>query len=160
MRKRFTLVEEVLDVNADRYWYYIPGFNGYEISNDGYIRSMKHYKKYPFGLLIQPKKNRDGIIHPEDPIYELSNNNNERTSVNFSKIRNLAETNKYHITGYPRRTNIIDIASRNQRCCIKQKQVPSQIDKTLIYPKFTIIEDESISEEKRSDIICPIEFII
>ena len=41
------------------WWYYIPGFNGYEISNTGIVRSMKHYKKYPFGILIKPREIKD-----------------------------------------------------------------------------------------------------
>lgn len=60
MRNKFTLVEDILGVYNDRVWYYILHYNGYEISNDGYIRSMKHYRKYPFGLLIEPKKDRKG----------------------------------------------------------------------------------------------------
>ena len=32
-----------------------PRYNGYQISNlTGLVRSMKFYKKYPFGILIKP----------------------------------------------------------------------------------------------------------
>ena len=153
---KFTLVEDELNIYDDRFWYYIPSFNGYEISNDGYVRSMKHYKKYPFGLLIQPKKDRNGnIINPEDPIYELSTNYNERVSVNRSYLKHLADTNEYHITGYPRRTCIVDIAPRNQSCFIKKEG--------RFLPKFNIIREDkqeynSLNKEERK-IICPIESI-
>ena len=156
MKSKLTLVEDVLNLSDDRYWFYIPGYNGYEVSNDKYIRSMKHYKKYPFGILIQPKKDKKGqIIHPNDPIYELSNNQNERVSIHLSEIIHLSKTNEYHITGYPRRTCITDISPRNQRYFIKNKSKQSQADKiNIIFPKFTIIP-----EQKYSDIICPVESI-
>lgn len=154
MNSKFILVEDILSIYDDRFWYYIPGFNGYEVSNDGFIRSMKHYKKYPFGILIQPRKHKNGTIkYPEDPIYELSNNDNERVCLKLSQIMNLALNNIYQITGYPRRTCVTDISPRNQRIFVKKNlQNQSQFDKTLFFPKFNIIKDES-------DKICPIEFI-
>ena len=52
--ERFTPIQDVLDIyDPNRLWYNIPNFNGYEISNDNYIRSMKHYMKYPYGILIK-----------------------------------------------------------------------------------------------------------
>ena len=60
MKHVYTPVEYVLNPYDDRLWYYIPGFNGYELSNDYYIRSMKHYRKYPFGILLEPVKKADG----------------------------------------------------------------------------------------------------
>lgn len=99
MKNKFTLVEDALGVYNDRVWYYIPYYNGYEISNDGYIRSMKHYRKYPFGLLIEPKKNRKGEIL--QPIrYELSNDNNEREVLTLDEIKNLAYNNPRKIQYY------------------------------------------------------------
>lgn len=140
----FTLVEEVLDIyDGNRCWYYIPGFNGYEISNDGYIRSMKHYKKYPYGLLIKPRK---------DGKFELSDNNNQRVTVTRSELLRLAQTNPYQITGYPRSTLMTDIAPRNQSYFIKKPQSDRQFDKTPRAPRFTIIPDGQDSQGK----ICPI----
>ena len=50
----FVRVENYINpMSQDIWWYYIPGFNGYEISNTGIVRSMKHYKKYPYGILIR-----------------------------------------------------------------------------------------------------------
>lgn len=157
-RAKFIPVEDVLDVNdPNRWWFYIPGFNGYEISNDGYIRSMKHFMKYPYGILIKKKKD-----HGTDPSYELSDNNNERKVIRLSQIQYLAKTNPYAVSGYPRRTNISDIASRNQRCFVKNsiQTVPVDKDNMLYYPKFTVIDEEDETKTKlREDVIVPIRSV-
>ena len=68
-RKNFIGVEDVLNIfDTNRVWYYIPGFNGYELSSDGYLRSMKHYRRYPYGILIQPVK-RKPYNTSTDPLY-------------------------------------------------------------------------------------------
>lgn len=158
----FIPLEQFLNPADDRWFYFIPGFNGYEISNDGYVRSMKHYKKYPFGILIQPKKNKDGkVINPEDPTFELSNNNNERVAVKRSQLQYLAATCDYAVTGYPRRTCITDRSSRNQRIFIKKKLKP-ELENTIRIPKFTIIDKEEDVFEKEYHlpfIECPLESI-
>jgi len=157
---KFIPIETVLSFYDDRYFYYIPGFNGYEVSNDGIVRSMKHYKKYPFGILIKPRKNKKGIVD-QDPVYELSNNQNERVSIRLSQIMQLARENPYHVTGYPRRMNITDIAPRNQRCFIKKKIKYPPVDNTHPRsPRFTIICEEEypgIIEFMGHDVICPVE---
>ena len=54
-RRKFNDVKYFLDIyDQNRLWYFIPqpGFNGYEVSNDGYVRSIKYYMKYPYGILI------------------------------------------------------------------------------------------------------------
>ena len=162
-RNKFTPVETVLNVEDDRLWFYIPGFNGYEVSNDGFIRSMKHYRRYPFGLLIQPKKDRAGnIISPEDPTYELSTNNNERVAIKLSQLLYLAKTNPYGVTGFPRSTCITDTNPRNQRYFVKKqiKTLP-EFNKEPFYPKFSIVKEEEnqFMEKRRPDIVCPIESI-
>ena len=107
---RFTPVEKVLDVSSEtRLWFYLPGYNGYEVSNDGYLRSMKHFKKYPYGMLIQPLKDRNGnVISPNDPIYEMSNNQNQRIQLHISEIIYIGQTNPWGVTGYPRKTYMLD----------------------------------------------------
>lgn len=165
MKGKYTLVEDVLGISADRYWMFLPGFNGYEISNDGYIRSMKHYRKYPFGLLIQPKKDKNGnIICPEDPTYELSTNQNERVAIKLSQLQYLAETNEYQITGYPRRTCITDISPRNQQIFIKKRNIKPEFSKERFFPKFNIIREDELkinpfARRRLPEIICPIESI-
>lgn len=159
---KFIAVEDVIDINDPyTFWFYIPGYNGYEVSNTLYVRSMKHFNKYPYGMLIQPKKDREGnIINPKDPTFELSNNQNERTAIKLSQIVHLAKTNPYAVFGYPRKTIWTDIASRNMRCFLK-KQIPSvQLDTTKRFPKFTVI-DEADPEDPykirmKEDLIVPI----
>jgi hypothetical protein len=132
MRKNtFTPVEAVLNLNDSRLWYYIPGYNGYEISDDYYVRSMKYFKKYPYGILLKPKTDKNGnILFPNDPVYELSNNQNERYQLHLSQIMELAKSNPYPISGYPRLTCVTDNSSRNQR-------VFSSINKERSIPSFS-----------------------
>lgn len=168
--RRYIPVEAVLPIYCDRLWYYIPGFNGYEISNDGYVRSMKHYRAYPFGILIQPKKDKDGnIIDPEDPIFELSDNNNERHAIHRSQLIYLSKNNKLIVNGYPRSTIITDRSSRNDRHFVVRKGKGDQDLKlpntnynkdTTHYVKFTIVQDTKQafnSTLTRSKLICPIK---
>jgi hypothetical protein len=159
---KYIAVENVINVN-DPYilWYYIPGYNGYEISNTLYVRSMKHYMKFPYGILVQPKKNKEGkVSNPEDPTFELTNNNNERTAIRLSQIVHLAKTNPYAVYGYPRRTYHSDGASRNLRCFLK-KQIPTVLlDNTARFPKFTVIDeakpDDKFKIKMKEDVIVPI----
>ena len=161
---KYTPVESCLDIyDSNRLWYYIPGFNGYEVSNDGYVRSMKHYHKYPYGILIVPKKNKKGEIKcPQDVIFEISDNNNERQLIHLSQLIYLAKTNPYGVAGYPRCTIITDTSSRNDRKFIKSKnkmKIPP-IDKDWHYAKFTIIEDGkstlNMTKKDYNEIICPL----
>ena len=87
---KFTPIETVLNIfDPNILWLEIEGFNGYEISTTGHIRSMKHYKKYPYGLLVKPVSSAD----PSNPIYELSDDNNNRKRLHYSEIANLANNN-------------------------------------------------------------------
>lgn len=123
---QFIPVENFIDpLDQNIWWYYIPGFNGYEISNTGIVRSMKHYRKYKFGILIKPKEITNIIelftVQYPELTYELSDNNNERKVIKRSELQYLASKNPYHVQGYPRRTIITDIAPRNQRVFIQRK---------------------------------------
>lgn len=137
----FVEVADVLGLNSERLWYYIEGFNGYEISNDGYLRSMKHYKKYPTGILIRPKT-KDGQT------FELSNDYNQRVKISLKELWNIAINNKFTHYGYPRKTYICDNASRNIKAFIPPK--PKREERRDIIPKFTIIKEETTNP------ICPI----
>lgn len=153
--KKFIAVEDVLNIyDPNIWWYYIPGFNGYEVSNTLLVRSMKHHAKFPLGILVKPKK------YGKDPSFELSNNNNERVTIRLSQIVHLAKTNPYAVYGYPRLTIWTDCASRNMRCFLK-RQIPTvMLDETPKFPKFTII-DEADPKDKfkikmKEDVIVPI----
>lgn len=131
---RFIPIEDILNVNdTSIVWYYIPGFNGYEISNTNILRSMKHHRKYPYGLLITPDSKCN---------YELSDNNNKRVKVNISILIDLAVNNPYkNSSGYPRPTYIVDHQSRNPRELIRKEK--PKFDQTPQYAKFTIIKTDS-----------------
>lgn len=109
-KKEYKAVEKVIGFGDDvnRVWYYIPGYNGYEVSNDRYVRSMKHFNEYPYGILLTPKTRKNG---PD--IYELSDNSNQRVRLTIDEIVNLAKTCPYGVNGYPRRTCVTDTDSRN-----------------------------------------------
>lgn len=146
-------IEQVFDPYNDiQQWYYIPGYNGYEISNYGNVRSMKNFKRYQFGTLCRENNGK----------YELSTNNNERVKVDRQELFKLASEgiNKYIVYRYPRSTMYSDIGSRNQRKFIdfekvsnnkrkiKRKPVPIRKEETY-FPKFSV---------KSDNIKCPIYF--
>jgi hypothetical protein len=133
--RKYTPVEAYINqYDSSVLWNYIPTFNGYEISNNGYVRSMKHFRKYPFGMLIHP------VIPGNDPTYELTNDNNERVRMKFSELLSLSQNNKYVIAGYPRKTCISDNHSRNKVISKKPKENPLE-GKMLEGSYFTIIPD-------------------
>lgn len=138
--------------NDNQQWYYIPGFNGYELSNYGNVRSMKNFNKYPFGTLCREKNGK----------YELSTNDNVRVNVTKSELIRLASTEETVrvIYGFPRPTFYRDIGSRNQRKFIDfekvkknkkaiKKPVPIRKEETY-FPKFSVKPDREIK--------CPIYF--
>jgi hypothetical protein len=101
-------VEDYIDLNDKTIkWYDIPNYNGYQISTTGHIRSLKHYKKYPFGILIKHKNN----------LFTLTNSNNIRTTVSYNEIVNLVKNSEYSLS-YPKDTNTTSYSSRNNKCFI------------------------------------------
>ena len=153
--RRFIGTEDVLDIfDNNRYWMYIPGFNGYEVSNDGFVRSMKHFRKYPCGIIIKPV-DREPYRGSCDPLYELSDDNNHRQRIRLSQLMHLALTNQFAVRGYPRATIVTNSSSRNKYVqdnngvykkvyngpgCRNSINLPP-IDNTARYAKFTIIQN-------------------
>jgi len=135
--RKYAAVENFLNIaDPNRLWMPIYGYNGYEISNDNYVRSMKHYKQYPYGILISPKKDKNGLVlHPEDPTFELSDDNNNRCHITLSQIISIVNSNE-PMPGYPRHTWQQDIASRNDRHIVKKKQKHPPLDNTIRYSAF------------------------
>ncbi len=88
-----TPIETVLDIyNPNILWADLgPHFKGYQISNTGIIRSMKFYKKHPYGILINPTSN--GTV-------KLSNSVNQSEQVSVSDLLNIVKTNGYNIATY------------------------------------------------------------
>lgn len=146
-------IEQVFDIFGDaQLWYPIQGFNGYEISNHGNVRSMKNFKKYQFGTLCRHRNN----------VYELSNNNNERIRIHVEELWKLAvEYMKTFRVSYPIGTCVTNIGSRNKRMFIDfekvskpkkyrtRKPIPIRKEETF-FPKFTVKEEKQIT--------CPIYF--
>lgn len=137
-KRKFAAVEHYIDVaDPNRLWMNIYGYNGYELSNDNYIRSMKHYKQYPYGILLTPKKDSDGnILHPEDPTYELSDDNNNRKILSLSQIIAIVNANKNKTPGYPRYTWQQDISPRNDRHFVKKEQKHAPLNNEVRYSAF------------------------
>ena len=154
--KRYIPIEDVINIRDEsRLWWCIPGFRGYEVSSDHIIRSMKHFKKYPFGILIQAKKDRDGkILHPENPTFELSDNNSERVLLTLSEIVQMAYENKDKYIGYPRKTITTNRSSRTPQI-FKNKSRNVPFDKEKKFPKFTIIKDQEESSSEDPGLIYP-----
>lgn len=145
----FTPIDIVINIfDPNILWFDIPGYRGYEVSTLGHIRSMKHFKKYPYGILIKPTS----IADPKDPIYELSDNNNNRVRIHYSEIAKLANSNR----NYPRSTMSTDYMSRNKfvknesgayvKVYNGRKRGSAKIrkpdDTKTSYAKFTIIKEE------------------
>ena len=168
---KFTPLEDIMNIfDPSVLWLYIPGFNGYEISTNGYIRSMKHYRKHPYGILIKPVQ-REPYKNSSDPLYELSDDNNKRQRIRYSQLAELANKNPYEVAGYPRKTIICNSGSRNkfvkndQGAYIKvyngSKRVSKKVE-NIHYTKFTVLQngtERPNMQYKQSDYECPISSI-
>ena len=115
----YTRVEDYIDINDTSIkWYDIPGYNGYQLSTNGYVRSLKHFKKYPFGILI---KHRNGK-------FTITNSNNEKSTISYNEIKDLVMNDKYTLS-FPKDTTTTTFDSRNKSCFILSGQ--TQINKNV-----------------------------
>ena len=114
---------------------------------------MKHYMKYPYGILISPVS-REPYKSSTDPLYEISDDNNKRQRIRLSQLVHLAATNQFAVRGYPRYTIISSNSGRNkfvkndEGAYVKVYNGPHKtklsmpiIDNTAHYAKFTVIQD-------------------
>ena len=110
----------------------INGYNGYEYSNDGLLRSMKNFKVNPMGKLLKKYKNKKGYY------YILSDDNNNRKKVYEQEILDIIRSDKVPRI---RRTYETDIDARN-RIFTKPRTSRQKInlDKYIGIPKFSIID--------------------
>lgn len=60
-------------------WYSIPGFPGYQISTNGYLRSFKSAKKYPYGIILE-------YYHKDGQYFNISDVNNSRYKLSIEDI--------------------------------------------------------------------------
>lgn len=139
-------VENVFNIFTDiQEWNPIKGFNGYEVSNLGYVRSLKKFKKHPYGVLINPIETKRKVI------YVLTDNNNMRRRLTIEEIIALKDDKYTSSTINP----INAVFSRNQRHFINFEEVrnvnkdeyvhrnPNNIGtEELFMPKFTVIDEE------------------
>lgn len=115
----------------NRQWICINGYNGYEYSNDGLLRSMKNFKVNPTGKLIKKYKDKKGYY------YMLTNNSNEREKVYEVDILNIIANDKIPRI---RKTYETDIDSRNRILTKpKKKKQKINLDGYVGIPKFTIV---------------------
>lgn len=181
MRKKFVAVEDVLDIfDENRLWYYIPSLNGYEVSSDGYLRSMKHYVRFPYGIIIKPRNERqqDGSIRPSsDPLYELYNNDKRKITIRLSQIIYLVKGNTFIVQGYPKHTIVNYSDNKNfvrnkdgmyVKVYGNRKDDYEDIycpvyDNSKFYPKFVVIQNGNetlgMSPKPNIDIRVPIQSI-
>ena len=105
-------IESVININNPSIsWAEIsPTYNGYQISNTGLIRSMKFYKKYPYGILISPDKN--GKV-------KLSNSLNQVEQVDIKDI--IANIRYFNIPTYYTDPNSRNPLITSQSNVIKKK---------------------------------------
>lgn len=132
-------VESVFDLETDsQLWYNVPGYNGYEISNLGYVRSMKNFRVYPYGMLLRPKgKDKKG-----NNCFELSDDFNRRKILSVEEIWNLAMNNPYKNNSYPRSTWTTDNQSRNPLLFSHTRTDPRPLQQeTYSYVEFPVIKD-------------------
>lgn len=110
-------------------WFRIPGFPGYEISSNGFVRSFKQRKKYKYGNLI--KCNKDKFI--------LSNDNNQRIELSAKEIWTIIYASGNPI---PIHTWEVENKSRNPRMTILPDE-ETEVGKLIKKPKP--VRDEPIS---------------
>ena len=84
-------------------WYMIEGFNGYEINEEGQVRSMKMMNADPGHLLKLDKHGR----------YTLSNNKNERVRKTPEELLHLVFRSGIPLK--PRNENAVYMGGRNKR---------------------------------------------
>lgn len=130
-------------------WYPITGFPGYEAtiipSGQLFVRSLKQFKKFPFG----------DLIYPNNSVYQMSNYNNQRVNVSINEVvENMDKDN-----GRP--TDRIErFKARNKRMgimCVDSPDVGKVVknpkplrrkqDKEYFMPKFTIIKENDDIEK-------------
>ena len=149
--------------NDPQLWYDIPGFNGYEMSDYGLVRSMKHFQRYPFGMLIRfdDKEN-----------YILSNSYNNRLRIPRKDLWDLVVNNPNPTIGYPRTTNQTDHYSRNRRMFLSdldspmygpgskgkewelmKKHVQTNKQEPTFFPQFTVVPDDKIELKDAIDVL-------
>lgn len=119
-------VDQVFSLNDDKIWYDIPGFPKYQYCDQGYIRSFKSRKKFPYGVVLGFKHTSNGDM------YSLTDRNNFVRSISFMAIKSIVESSKdilhpYHTFEVPN-----DNISRNIHCFLDERvdqSIPGKVVK-------------------------------
>lgn len=111
-------------------WYMIEGFNGYEINENGQVRSMKMMWKDPGHLLKLDKYGR----------YTLSNNKNERIRITPEELLNIVFNSGHPLR--PRNENAVYMGGRNKRFYFDEGIYPKDENTyKMDFSKFIVKED-------------------
>ena len=137
-------VDAVMNIWSDaRLWANIPGFNGYQLSDDYIVRSFKFKRIYPYGTIVTPKKEYKD--KPLDNVYELSDNDNMRIEITAFELGKLVHSqlqspmNLYHTATIMPVTETV----RNKRMCINQDPVLTAQKKGLVKKSVPVNKKET-----------------
>ena len=157
-------VDKVFPYNDDQLWYEIPGFPSYQFSYNGYIRSFKSRKVYPYGILLEFKHTSNGDM------FTLTDKDNFVRSISFAEVKGLVDNAKpylhpYHTFEVPFRT------ARNIRAFtsnVEDINIPGKvIDKSVIVKRKELNHKElgsiptfnNLRDFDDDNVITPIRFV-
>ncbi len=111
-------------------WYMIDGFNGYEINEDGIVRSMKMMNANPgHHLKLYTDK--------KEPYYILSNNFNKRVKVTQKELLYIVFNSGKPLK--PRNEDAIYLGGRNKHFYFDEGIYPkSENNYNMDYSKFIV----------------------
>ena len=112
-------------------WYMIEGFNGYEINEDGQVRSMKMMWKNPGHLL---KLDKQGY-------YTLSNNENKRVRMKPEQLLDIVFNSGKPLK--PRNENAVYMGGRNKKFYYDEGVNPKSDNAFKMDFSHCIIKDEN-----------------
>lgn len=114
-------------------WYMIKGFNGYEINEQGIVRSMKMMNADP-GHQLKLYYNKRG-----EPYYKLSNNFNKRVNITQRELLDIVFNSGNPLV--PRRDDAIYMGGRNKHFYFDEgiyPTTPEQKKYQMDFSKFII----------------------
>lgn len=91
----------IIDRN-DKVWYFIPGFNGYQINSEGIVRSMKMMHKDPGHKLVKDKSGK----------YILTNDNNKRVRISPEELMDMTFNSNKELN--PVMDDVVYLGGRNK----------------------------------------------
>lgn len=114
-------------------WYMIEGFNGYELNEEGVVRSMKMMDANP-GHQIKVYYDGNG------PYYKLSNNFNKRVKMYRKDLIDIVFNSGLPLK--PRDENAIYLGSRNKHFYFDEGIYPKENNNYKMDYSSCIVKDE------------------